>query len=143
MDQLSGAFLQPLSPVERVETGAKAGKETNTRKRLSSFNKHAADMEKVRHHCLLTNSEHPMLSLLLSLYAAGSSVGVLSLQRQIWSQNHSVCCEVHLFLEVPGHQTSSVHTLHTVCSYHTLTSDQTGRTQFQCVLGEYQRKFIG
>ncbi|CAI8041298.1 Catenin alpha [Geodia barretti] len=46
MDQLSGAFLQPLVSVERVETGAKAGKETTVRKRLSSFKKHAADMEK-------------------------------------------------------------------------------------------------
>jgi catenin alpha len=46
MDQLSGAFLQPLVPVVRVETGAKAGKETTVRKRLSSFKKHAADMEK-------------------------------------------------------------------------------------------------
>ena len=47
MDQLSGAFLYPLLPVERVEAAAKAGREATVRKRLSSFNKHTADMEKV------------------------------------------------------------------------------------------------
>lgn len=53
MDQLSGAFLQPLTPVERVETAAKAGKETSLWKRLTSFNKHATDMEKVCFHKFL------------------------------------------------------------------------------------------
>ena len=47
MDQFSGAFLQPLSLVERAEAMAVAGKEASLNKRLLSFNKHTADMEKV------------------------------------------------------------------------------------------------
>ena len=53
MDQFSGAFLQPLSLVERVETTAATGKEPSLKKRLLSFDKHTADMEKVNYFSLV------------------------------------------------------------------------------------------
>lgn len=47
MDQLSGAFLQPLGWIEKVEAAAVAAREVSLRKRLRSFTRHAIDMEKV------------------------------------------------------------------------------------------------
>lgn len=47
MDQLSGAFLHPLSWMEKVEAAAMAAREVSLRKRLRSFTRHATDMEKV------------------------------------------------------------------------------------------------